>query len=814
MMRRPCVAGVFAVLGLVSAANAADILETITRQQPGMTKRHSSGLFDPESNADAYHLAPGQRLTAAELDGPGQIRHIWFTVAGQDRRWPRSLVLRIFWDGAETPSVETPIGDFFAAGNGMRANVSSVPIEVTSYGRALNSYWHMPFRKKARVELWNQSRGRMTVYCQINWLQLPALAPDTLYFHARYHQEFPVKPFSPYTIFEGEGEGQYVGTVLSSQNSLGSWFGESDDRYFIDGEKEPSLVGTGTEDFFTDAWNLRQFTNQNAGVTICEPKGVDCRMTAYRWHLHAPVIFRRSLRVEIERRSFVDIEDPATGRLKTYDFKFRPDLFSSVAFWYQKQIARPFCPLPPAEDRVNPETWIEVKEMVDRIACSSGIKPLVTSNRTCQGKKMFYVANDRVGAWLEVPLEIEVEGQYSLSIFQVLFREYGTWKVTIAGGGQARESRTGDESRPNGERPENGTNPTRRSAVPAVHKVLDPALDFYDACVCLKENSPENQIYGTVRESKLGVLRLVPGQYSLRLECVGANPLARVKQTGKPGYSLAIDAISLRRLPWDRMDRWWNAYQAEESRLNAEKLRDARETVRGLSEAVARFARDTGAPPQGLDELVHKPSRPGLPAGHWPYLAELPADPWGQDYRYRCPGLFHPWAFDVYSVHGDSRAPASWIGNWDLPFRFPDAIEGESLRATGRKGQIRTTVQEIAASSVPPLSGGKQLFLQFGGAGDRIAFVLPAALKPGRYRIATSTLSSWDYGIAAWSLDGQPLGRAVDGYSPTTWRQVTAGTPVTLTDRPHELSVEIVGRHPQSTGYAAGLDAIMLRPED
>jgi hypothetical protein len=214
----------------------------------------------------------------------------------------------------------------------MRANVSTIPIEVTSYGRALNSYWRMPFRERARVELWNQSSSRMTVYCQVNWVQAPALPPDTLYFHARYHQEFPVKPFSPYTIFQGEGEGQYVGTVLSSQSSFGVWFGESDDRFYIDGEPVPSLVGTGTEDYFTDAWNLRLFSNPNAGVTLCEPQSVDCRLTAYRWHFHPPVIFRKSLKVEIERRSFLDERDPRTGARKLHDFKFRPDFFSSVAF--------------------------------------------------------------------------------------------------------------------------------------------------------------------------------------------------------------------------------------------------------------------------------------------------------------------------------------------------------------------------------------------------------------------------------------------------------------------------------------------------
>jgi hypothetical protein len=773
-----------ALLVLAGAPVAADVLDELTRQQPGITKRHSSGLFDPESNADAYHLAAGQRMTVAELSGPGEIRHIWFTVAGLDRRWPRSLVLRIYWDGAEGPSVETPIGDFFAAGNGMRANVSSLPIEVTSYGRALNCYWHMPFRKKARVELWNQSRGRMTVYCQINWLQLPALAPDVLYFHARYRQEFPVKPFAPYTIFEGEGAGQYVGTVLSSQNSLGSWFGESDDRYYIDGERTPSLVGTGTEDFFTDAWNLRVFTNANAGVTICEPKGVDCRITAYRWHLHAPVIFRKSLRVEIERRSFIDIEDSTSGRLKSYDFKFRPDFFSSVAFWYQKEIARPFCPLPPIEERLNPELWIEVKDMVDRMARSDDLKPLIASNRTCHGKKMFHVANDRIGAWIEVPVEIKEEGPYSLSVFQVLLREYGTWKVTLSGPGQT--------------------------------KVLDPALDFYDPYVCLKENWPESQVYGTVRESKLGVLRLVPGFYTLRFECVGANPLSQVKQTGKPGYGLAMDAISLRRLPWDHMDQWWAVYQAEEARRDAAHLRTAQETVRKLAEAATRFTRDTGSPPHSLEELVQKPARRKETAGHWPYLspAAIPADPWGQDYQYQRPGLFNPWGWDVYSVRGNSRAPATWIGNWETPFRLPDAIEGESLRAADGSGAPRTVVQPLIASSVPPLSGGQHLFLRFDRQGDRMTFALPPALKPGRYAAILSIVTSWDYGIAVWMLDGQPLGPAVDGYSPTTSRQVTTAARVTLADRPHQLAVEMVARHPQSSGYSAGLDAILLRPED
>ncbi|HRT07342.1 MAG TPA: DUF2961 domain-containing protein [Candidatus Paceibacterota bacterium] len=763
-------AGLLGFLGAGRAVGVADILAELTRQQAGVTKRFSSGRFDPESNADAYHLAPGQRFTAAELEGPGEIRHIWFTVASADRRWPRSLVLRIFWDGADVPSVEAPIGDFFAAGHGMRANVSTIPIEVTSYGRALNSYWRMPFRERARVELWNQSSNRMTVYCQVNWVQLPSLPPDTLYFHARYHQEFPVKPFSPYTIFQGEGEGQYVGTVLSSQSSFGVWFGESDDRFYIDGEPVPSLVGTGTEDYFTDAWNLRLFSNPNAGVTLCEPQSVDCRLTAYRWHFQPPVIFRKSLKVEIERRSFLDERDPQTGARKLHDFKFRPDFFSSVAFWYQKGVARPFCELPPLTERLNPESWLEVKDMADRLPCSAGLKPAVRSNRTCQGKTMLWVENQDIGAWLEVPFTIETEAQYSLSAFQVLHREGGRWKATLRGAGQTQ--------------------------------VLDAALDFYDAYGTLKENWPESLVYGTVREAKLGVLRLAPGPYTLRFECVGQNPLSDERRTGKPGRSLGLDAISVRRLPWDRMDQWLANYLADEQRRNAEMEREAKQWVAQLAQAVSDSMRSGAGLPRSLAEVAHR-----LPG------ARLPADPWGQPYQYVLPGLFRPESFDVFSVRGDSRAPAAWIGNWERPYRLADALEGEELQVAGASPGTRALVQELTNRSVPDLSGGKHLFLRFGASGDEARLRLPKPLPAGVYTVILSRVTSWDYGKVQWLLNEAPLGEPVDGFSQETWRRVTVARGVRLPEGARELRAKVVGAHPQSCGFNASLDAIRIAPE-
>ena len=174
-------------------ALAQDQLSVITRKQPGQRMRNSSGLFDPESNADAFHIDPGETVVLADLAGPGEIQHIWFTIGAIERRYPRTMVFRIYWDGSDIPSVESPLGDFFAAGNGMRANVSTLPIEVTSYGRALNCYWKMPFARKARLTMTNEGAEAIgSCYFYIDWVRLDSLPAETLYFHARYNQEWPV----------------------------------------------------------------------------------------------------------------------------------------------------------------------------------------------------------------------------------------------------------------------------------------------------------------------------------------------------------------------------------------------------------------------------------------------------------------------------------------------------------------------------------------------------------------------------------------------------------------------------------------------
>jgi len=759
---------------------ADDLLEEVSRSIEGRARRASSGLYDPESNQDAYHIGPGKTVELTTLEGPGEIRHMWFTIAGHDRRYPRTLVLRIYWDGAKSPSVETPIGDFFAAGNGMRANVNSLPIQVTSYGRALNCYWRMPFRHAARIEMTNEGDNRLTVYWQFDWMQLPRVPEKMLYFHARYRQEFPARPFAPYVIFEGRGDGQYVGTVFSTQCSYASWFGESDDRFYIDGERAPSIVGTGCEDYFNDAWNLRLFSNANTGVTIKEPNGEDCRFTAYRWHIQAPVTFRKSLKVEIERRSFAALTDPSTGQRQLYDFKYRPDFCSSVAFWYQKNVAQPTWKFPAARQRINREIFLETSEMVPEITTSSGVTARRHSNRVANLKRGLYVDNPGVGGWFEVPCHVDKPGKYSISVFQVLYKTSGIWKVTMKG--------------PNGD------------------IVVDDAMDFYDPFLAWKENRPEHFLYGTWFEKKVGVHALEAGNYRVHFECVGSNPLSVGDEPGKRGMNCRLDGISLRWFPWQDLAGRMRRYLADEKALQTRQIERTQQTVARLAAAIEAFRRPNGDYPVSLGKLGVAAVQTRSAASGKIHSDVVAVDPWNQAYRYRCPGQFNPDSFDVYSVHGNSRDPSQWIGNWPSPYHIPGAVEGEALQSVGQSKGVHASTQAIGVASIPPLSGGKLLFIRLRAPGDSIDLAWPDSIFEGSYRLKIRFVTSWDYARLKVSFNGTAFDRTIDTYSPdVATRWVDLGR-VSLRHGRNVVRLQAVGHDPRSSGFQAGVDAVLLTP--
>jgi hypothetical protein len=246
--------------------------------------------------------------------------------------------------------------------------------------------------------------------------------------------------------------------------------------------------------------------------------------------------------------------------------------------------------------------------------------------------------NDKEGSWLEIPFTLEEKGRYSLSVFQVLFKEYGIWKVSLRGKG--------------------------------LNKLLNPRMDFWDPYLVWKENYPRNEVFGTTIENKISILNLNPGQYVLRFECIGTNPQSFDEKTGKNGYSIGLDSISIRKLLWRDMNDWYDDYLIKEKKLFKEKILAAKKTVTELVEAIERFKADYGRYPESLDMLVERPAEMNrgwaLKPGKWPYIKgkQLPLDPWGQPFRYLAPGHYNPDSFDVWSVHGNSRNPKAWIGNW------------------------------------------------------------------------------------------------------------------------------------------------------
>jgi hypothetical protein len=331
------------------AAQEADSqLEGLTSPHNYVLKRSSS--YDRSGgNADARPVLPGASIAVLDENGPGQITHIWFTIADREQYHLKKIVLRIYWDEEKTPSVEAPIGDFFGLGNGEYFLYQSKPLAVGA-DKALNAFFPMPFQKHARITVTNEGAEKIdSLYWNIDWRAYrSALPTETLYFHAQYRQAKPnvavrdaklnLDGKNNYLWMEATGRGHFVGVTMSVRENADGWWGEGDDMFFIDGEKLPSINGTGTEDYFLGAWDFggKPFFYDLFGAPVVGPEKKDSRWSLYRFHLDSPIPFTKSLRATIEHGHAND----------------RGDDFSSVAYWYQSEPHAEFPALPSVDKRM------------------------------------------------------------------------------------------------------------------------------------------------------------------------------------------------------------------------------------------------------------------------------------------------------------------------------------------------------------------------------------------------------------------------------------------------------------------------------
>ncbi len=346
--------------------------------------RRASSFDRTGGNRDARPVKPGKSHTACDIKGPGCIKHIWSTNSHAHLRDAmRSMVLRIWWDGEKTPSVEVPIADFFGGGFGISRNFCSLPLQMNpDGGRGMNCWFPMPFERHARIEVQNEWHEEIHLFYYVDYELYPSWDEPLAYFHAQWRRENPtvgwgrkdikgpknVKNLKEYwktpntsgaenyVILEARGSGQYVGCHLDIDcfsREKNDWYGEGDDMIFVDGEPwPPAIHGTGTEDYFNSAYCPHEvFNTPYAGITQYNgsPQWGEHdwpfrgKNSMYRFHIEDPIRFRKSIRVTIEHG---------------HNNKLSND-YSSTAYWYQMEPHGKFPKLPPAKKRLARPDWPE-----------------------------------------------------------------------------------------------------------------------------------------------------------------------------------------------------------------------------------------------------------------------------------------------------------------------------------------------------------------------------------------------------------------------------------------------------------------------
>ena len=322
---------------------------------------HRASSTDPlGGNADSRVLQPAATMTLLEADGPGLVSHIWITISDREKYHLKRIVLRMYWDNETSPSVETPVGDFFGLNLGDYHNWESAVLSVGN-DRGMNCFFPMPFRKHARITLTNEGKiAAQNVYFNIDYRTGPKTANnDSLYFHAQYHQAVPNQPWTRdwyanndpsinlkpnkdgkdnYVFAEANGRGHYVGLTLGVLQNQDGWWGEGDDMLFIDDPNTPAIVGTGSEDYILGAWDFggSRFSYASYGAPIKGDELAGSRSIVYRFHLDSPVTFTKYFK----------------GTIEHGHANHRADNYYSDSYWYQTEPHTPFAALPPVETRL------------------------------------------------------------------------------------------------------------------------------------------------------------------------------------------------------------------------------------------------------------------------------------------------------------------------------------------------------------------------------------------------------------------------------------------------------------------------------
>lgn len=293
-------------------------------------------------------MAPHSKVTIADIAGPAVIKQFFLT---SDRPNFSELIIRMWWDHEEQPSVECPMGAFFCMGHdGLKHNVYSMPIVVAPH-TGCNSYFEMPFRKHARIEIENIGDTITEILAYKVLYQLTEVGEDVGYFHAQYRHTRTPKEHPEHVILDNvRGKGVYVGTYVAMGIYSKGWWGEGEVKFFLDGDVNPTIADNGTEDYFGGAWNFggygvlgdkpeQVFNAPFLGMPVADVESNPKRVGMYRFHVSDAIGFDQDLRVTLQ----------TLGWPQGAKYKYNSEDVQSVAYWYQTEPHMPFPPLPVAE---------------------------------------------------------------------------------------------------------------------------------------------------------------------------------------------------------------------------------------------------------------------------------------------------------------------------------------------------------------------------------------------------------------------------------------------------------------------------------
>ena len=499
----------FASSCVCAQSPAEDFLDGLglARLKSYSSHRVSSGNRNAASNDDSKRVLPGETLVMADLSGAGMITHIWVTVANNEFAWPRLLRLRVYYDGHKTPSVDAPLGDFFGVSHGSERDLNSTMIHDSSLGRARNSYWPMPFRKSCRITVTNEGQRIVPMfYYHVDYRKYLTLPADIGYFHAYYRQERPARAGHNYEFLNVRGSGHYVGTVMGVIQTQLSWFGEGDDLFYIDGATQPQIYGTGSEDYFNDAWGLRDSDGPWTGTPMAEGERLGSRLSAYRWHIPDPIAFKTSLWAGIEHAGWTSNED---GSVRSA-FEERPDYFYSVAFWYQKGVQEDLPEVPYGAERLPfGNAWqIAVEDSLGEVTTENGTASV--EREVDWSKDLLYLEAKGAGAKIHIPIDIPETARYEIIAMIAEAPDYGDYLALLDG---------------------QPTNLDTRQA--ATSEIPFPGPEIFHNYL------PEVYV---AKDRALGMFELSKGRHILTFVCTGKDPRSA-------GYHFGIQEVVLERVP-------------------------------------------------------------------------------------------------------------------------------------------------------------------------------------------------------------------------------------------------------------------------